>query len=175
MSVTVVAADPISISSRCAVPATTTWNSAAVDTLGDSQPDTAGVGVDRAACSQRRSHADRRPHGALGVVLAVECEQQRVATVRQQIATLRERDLQEIGKAPVEDQGQFLGPRLAERRQVLGQFGEAGDVCEQDTSVELPGGSGRLDREHAWHVGGEDGGGCHRSHGTNRWTAYHGE
>ena len=137
--VTAVAAGPVTISSRCdGPPAKMRWTSP------ECMPcDIRSVTLPAEVCSapselQPAAHAERGAAGALDVVGAVEEQQQRVAAELQQAAVVAVGLREQLGEGRAEHVDQLLGALAAALGEALRELGEAGDVGEEQRSVEHP-------------------------------------
>ena len=149
----------------------------AVRAAGEEQVQRAGVDADRhaqrragagrgerAGGAQRAAHADRGAARALGVAVALEEQEQRVAAELQQAAAVRVGDLEQRGERAADRVADLLGALGADAGQPLGEPREARHVGEHQRARQRPHRGRRVVRElpdhRAREVGrqGPDGG-----------------
>ena len=86
--------------------------------------------------AQGGAHLDGRVAGLLGMVLALEEEEEGVAAELEQLTAPRRGDAQHRPEDPVERLDDLLGADPAPARELLGEGGEAGDVGEDERRVD---------------------------------------
>ena len=111
---------------------------ATVDPHRDAQDDTPAGRDHRPAGLQRGAHAVCGAAGPLGVIVALEEQEQRVAAELDEIATLAASDTQEGVESGVQDESELLGARPSELGEPFRQLGEARDVGEHEGALCQP-------------------------------------
>ena len=102
-----------------------------VHTLRHLQRDLCAGQLDPADVLQHAAHQHRRATRALGVILAVEPQEQRVAAELEQAALVLISDRQDRLEAAADHIGDLFRALASLARELLGELGEAGDVDER--------------------------------------------
>ena len=120
-----------------------------LDTRGSTQLDSADRCFGASELCKSPVHSQPRPGGAAAMVWAVEEQQQRVTAPLEEIGALIFGIHQQLAEDIVEKVAQLLGALPASTGQPFGERGEAGDVEEQQASIDDSVGRPRSAAAHA--------------------------
>ncbi len=107
-----------------------------LDTSGSTQLDSADRRLGASDLRKSPMHAQPGPGSAAAMVCTVEEQEQRVTAPLEKVATLVLGIHQQLAEDSVEEVAQLLGAFPAPAGQPLGEWGEAGDVEQQQASID---------------------------------------
>jgi hypothetical protein len=109
----------------------------AVHADGHSQRDAAGACLDRPDLAKRGAHSGGGAHGPDLMGISLEEHKERVPPELEQPAVVRVGEREQAGEDAPDRVGDLLCTDLPEPAETFGHPGEAGDIHEDDRSVQL--------------------------------------